>query len=429
MKIIALLIFTIIFCKVNYSQASRTSQLQILNVQAWDTYLKLENNLIATAKELGPKPKGFFSSMSRALFTSKPKYDVQIDLNELAQIYGALNSADISALSFLKQNCRDGDGLFIPATDPMLCQEYPEILLKQIQNRLDVINSKVIHSDGILKTPPRWLYHLITATELLKEIDSRSAMEQSVRQGVGRSISPEDSKEFDTNPNILNDQPQNMQQNQPHDLQQEMQQNQPQVIESPQDINSPPDNQTLQSPNLQQNQSRLQTQLPDPQIQAPSFHEVPVIEAPKVQAAEAQPQTPAAPVSQVAIAPAAPVAPVAAVPATPVTPAAQVSIAPITPVAIAPVEELQTSHIQTSPQMPQSAPAQSVEPVPLPSPLQALEPSPCPPPLQEVQPSPLPPPLISTKIIPPHAQQQCPANSRDNPMVNDLIKNELVVML
>lgn len=198
-KLVAL--SALLLISINCVQGSgSTAKLEDLNIQAWNTFLNLENNLIATQRELGPKPKGFFTSW----FRSKPKNDVQLDLNELAQIYGTLNTGDIAALTFLKKNCRDG-GLLIPATDPLLCQEYPDILSKQIQNRLDVINSKIVSSDGILKTPPGWLYHLITASELLKEIDARNAMEYRIRQAVARSISPEDTQAFDSTPNILNE--------------------------------------------------------------------------------------------------------------------------------------------------------------------------------------------------------------------------------
>ena len=118
--------------------------LEILNLKGWKTYAMLDSNQTKTLKEESrEKPRGFFSGMFGRVFGTLPKNPPQQDLDVLAQIFATLNTADITTLYYLKKNCKTG-GIFDPTSDPNLCEKYPEILLKQVQNRLDVINANLI---------------------------------------------------------------------------------------------------------------------------------------------------------------------------------------------------------------------------------------------------------------------------------------------
>ena len=178
-----------------------------LNEESLRTFKQLEKNYKATLKEIDSAPsKGLFASMKSFVFSGKTKSAInpQDDLNELAQIYGALNSADISVLYYLRKHCGRNNTLIETVFDPNLCLEYPDILTKSVQNRLGVINSWVMHSIArILSSPPRWLYHAMTASELMLDVDPINVMEYRVQQAVISSAAPKEFEDFKNNPNIM----------------------------------------------------------------------------------------------------------------------------------------------------------------------------------------------------------------------------------
>lgn len=161
--------------------------LEILNLKAWNAYALLNSNLSKTLEEEArTQPRGFFGQMFGKVFGTLPKNPPQQDLDEMAQIFSTLNVADISTLFFLKKNCNDS--VFDPTKDPNLCVKYPEILIKQVQNRLDVVNTKLIRSKGGLKCPPNWLKHTISATEILKDIDTQNQLEYKVKEAITKAM-------------------------------------------------------------------------------------------------------------------------------------------------------------------------------------------------------------------------------------------------
>lgn len=168
--------------------------LEYLNLKAWNTHALLNSNETKTLKEESrAQPRGFFGKMYGQVFGTLPKNPPQMDLNELAQIFATLNVADISTLLFLNKNCNNS--VFDPMKDPNLCEKYPEILIKQVQNRLDVVNTKLIRSKGSLKCPPNWLKHTISATEILKEIDIKNQLEYKFKEAVTKAMLSEDAGE------------------------------------------------------------------------------------------------------------------------------------------------------------------------------------------------------------------------------------------
>lgn len=161
--------------------------LEILNLKAWNVHAMLNSNQSKTLKEEArTQPRGFFGRMFGRVFGTLPKNPPQQDLDEIAQIFSTLNVADISTLFFLKKNCNDS--VFDPSKDPNLCVKYPEILIKQVQNRLDVVNTKLIRSKGGLKCPPNWLKHTISATEILKDIDTQNQLEYKVKEAITKAM-------------------------------------------------------------------------------------------------------------------------------------------------------------------------------------------------------------------------------------------------
>lgn len=199
------LIFTFLIVSV----LTTSSQIELIREHSSKTFEQLDKNYEAVLKEnvTAQKQKsggGMFSSFKRLIFGKKSQINVQVDLNELAQLYEALNSADIAAIYFLRQKCQL-NGLFDPTKDPRLCADYPEILTKEVQNRLGVINSCIVHSFmNVLTTPPNWLYHVITASELMQSVDPKGILEYRTQQAVVSAVSPEQYKEFTTMPNIIN---------------------------------------------------------------------------------------------------------------------------------------------------------------------------------------------------------------------------------
>jgi hypothetical protein len=193
----------IILFSVLFSIANATlEQLEVVNLEAWNVFGQMSKNYEDKVKRSGVKSKGMLSSMGGLFGGSKVvEKDPQVDLNELAQLNAALNSADIATLAFLKENCK-ADGLLEVNTDPGLCEKYPGILLKQILNRLDVIDSQVMRSNGILKGPSKWLAHVLSVTEFLKGYDAEHALDYNVRQAIVRVMSPSESEELDRNPKL-----------------------------------------------------------------------------------------------------------------------------------------------------------------------------------------------------------------------------------
>lgn len=190
----------LIFGLCLYGVEGKLEYLEILNLKAWNTHALLNSNETKTIKEESrAKPRGFFENMYGKVFGTLPKNAPQIDLNELAQIFATLNVADISTIIFLKKNCKNS--VLDASMDANLCEKYPEILIKQVQNRLDAVNTKLFLSKGTLKCPPNWLKHTISATELLKDIDTQNQLEYKVKQAVTKAVlaEEEDINEDDKN--------------------------------------------------------------------------------------------------------------------------------------------------------------------------------------------------------------------------------------
>lgn len=187
---------------------AQLSQLEVLNNESLRIYNQLEKNYIGALKEIEMKPKsGWFSSVVKYAFKGKKSnnYTPQMDLDEISQIFGTLNSADIATLYFLRKHCQR-QGLLDPIKDPNLCLEYPEVIIKSVQNRLGLINSFVIHSTaGIMRSPSGWLYHVITAAELMRDVDPKNLMEYRVQQAVISAVAPKDFEDFLKKPNILSE--------------------------------------------------------------------------------------------------------------------------------------------------------------------------------------------------------------------------------
>lgn len=197
------LIFSLLGLLFEFSAVdAKLEQLEVLNVKAWKVYGELTKNYEANLKANVPIVKGSLADAFGIDNRKNNLKDPQEDLNELAQLYGTLNTADIFALNFLKDHCQE-KGLLQVSLDPILCQKYPDFLIKQIQNRMDVIISWVFASRGLLQSPPQWLYHVITAGALLKDIDARNRTEYEVKEAISRILTPKDSTDFDNNPNIL----------------------------------------------------------------------------------------------------------------------------------------------------------------------------------------------------------------------------------
>ena len=183
---------------------AKLEHLEVLNVKSWKVNEELTKNYEAKLKASVPYVKGSLAATFEIFADNKNMKEPQADLNELAQMYGALNTADIFTLKFLREHCRE-KGLLQAASDPILCQQYTEFLAKQIQNRMDVIISRVFLSRGILQSPPLWLYHVITAGTLMKNLDAKNKMIYEVKESISRILAPADWEEFEKNPNILND--------------------------------------------------------------------------------------------------------------------------------------------------------------------------------------------------------------------------------
>lgn len=158
--------------------------LELMNVEGWRLEQQFKNNYSAMVKDL--EPQGYFSRMFGRSKKAKP--EPQVDLEELAQIYGTLNSADTAAIYFLNKECREG-GLIEPKTDPTLCGKYPPHLIKQTLNRISTINSRIINSSGLLTCPKRWANHAVTVEGLLKDIDPKNLLEYRVNAAISKVIS------------------------------------------------------------------------------------------------------------------------------------------------------------------------------------------------------------------------------------------------
>lgn len=202
------LIFTILTTFASVLSAA-SSTIETLNQQSVQVFKQLDKNYQKALKEslATNKKPGVISRLTSFIWNWKSSFPApQADLDELAQIYVVLNSADIAALYYLNKNCQQlPQGIFDPVKDPVLCLDYPEILVKQVQSRLGVINSCLVHSlSNILKTPPRWLYHVMTVAELMRNVDPKGLLEYRVQQAVIGAVSPQQFKEFESTPNILN---------------------------------------------------------------------------------------------------------------------------------------------------------------------------------------------------------------------------------
>lgn len=183
---------------------AKLEHLEVLNVKSWKVNEELTKNYEAKLKASVPIAKGSLAATFSMFADCKTIKEPQDDLNELAQMYETLNTADIFTLNFLRNHCQE-KGLLQATSDPILCQQYTEFLAKQIQNRMDVIISRVFLSRGILQSPPRWLYHVITAGTLMKNLDAKNQMNYEVKESITKILAPTDSEEFEKNPNILND--------------------------------------------------------------------------------------------------------------------------------------------------------------------------------------------------------------------------------
>ena len=200
-----LLVFILLFFDLVRFVQGELNNLELINVKSFKTYENLSANFAAQVQELTPKSSnGSFWSLKKLLLGKKIiENDPQEDLNELAQYYAALNSADVSVIYYLKQHCKK-DGLFDPASDPILCQKYIETMKGQVKIRLDTITTRILAGREILHSPPRWLSHSITVSELLIDPETEAAKYFKIRQAISRIISPIESDEFDRTPNILN---------------------------------------------------------------------------------------------------------------------------------------------------------------------------------------------------------------------------------
>ena len=98
----------------------------------------------------------------------KGEKNVQADLDQLAQVYQALNYADMAALQLLRRSCLD-DGLFHPKTDPVLCKSYPKQVINSIESRIGMINSYTLYSDELVRPPRGWIEH---AREILRLLEA-----------------------------------------------------------------------------------------------------------------------------------------------------------------------------------------------------------------------------------------------------------------
>ncbi len=144
-----------------------------MNQLAQDLEDNLEANFAWTIKSKGKDEREKFINFKKLYpLIDKAKgageKRVQDDFNQLAQVYQALNYADMAALQLLRKSCLD-DGLFHPKTDPVLCKNYPKQLIKFMEARVGMINSYTLYSDDILKVPPGWIEH---AREILKLLES-----------------------------------------------------------------------------------------------------------------------------------------------------------------------------------------------------------------------------------------------------------------
>lgn len=142
--------------------------LEEINVMAIETEKLLAKNLAAKlAERAGTAQTGILSRMFGS--SNKVLPNPQVDLDELAGLYQSMNYADITAIDFIRANCNESGGLFVPSMDPGLCSTYLPILFKVIEGRIGTITSQYMFSDGILKAPPDWPEHANEMLKLLEE--------------------------------------------------------------------------------------------------------------------------------------------------------------------------------------------------------------------------------------------------------------------
>lgn len=155
------------FLLISMATASASSSLESLNVATTGTITNLAESILAKFKERESlKKTSMFGSLSFSF--KKAAANPQGDLDELAQMYSALNYADIMAIDYLKSNCKEDGGIFIPSKDPGLCIDYIPILFKSIEGRLGMIISQYLFSDGMLNPPPDWTEHAFEIINVLK---------------------------------------------------------------------------------------------------------------------------------------------------------------------------------------------------------------------------------------------------------------------
>ena len=162
--------------------------LELINLKSWALEKQFKANYDAMVKDIGPKSS--FSSFFGKIFRSKVKLEPQKDLDELSQLYGAMNSADTAALYFLSKECGP-EGNIDPKTDPIFCTNYRRNLIKQIQNRIVTINARIIKSNGMISCPPKWAHHAITVESLLKDIDPKSLLEYRINSAITAALEPD----------------------------------------------------------------------------------------------------------------------------------------------------------------------------------------------------------------------------------------------
>lgn len=158
-----------------------TSTQEEMNALAGETEKKLAKAMESKIGEKSSVKKSFFSFS----FSKTAEVNPQADLDELAILYQALNYADITAIEYLKRNCNENGGLFVPATDPNLCNSYVPILMKTVEGRIGSVSSQYILSDGILKAPPEWPEH---ANEILRALEDLKGGGDSGVYGAERSL-------------------------------------------------------------------------------------------------------------------------------------------------------------------------------------------------------------------------------------------------
>lgn len=169
---------------------NETAQLEKINLASMEAFQKFQTDLTSKETELEEGRDKAGSSSIVAPVALDKSTDPQVDFNELAAYFKVLNYADIAALDFISNNCKESDAssLFDSKNDPNLCYSYQLILIKNIEGRIRTITSHYLYYDKVLKAPKEWPEHAMEALGQLERLTGKLPPENRSHYTLERVI-------------------------------------------------------------------------------------------------------------------------------------------------------------------------------------------------------------------------------------------------